>query len=238
MVHTFVLRTEQWLSALPAPAKDIAFLTLFFAPSAAFLAACIVYGCRRSARRGSKCWFLLFSCGCSLLLCAFAVLSLGSGAVRHIAFSLAALALGMAEYAVLCLIGRERAPEKRGKRRKKKTPSPEEFFEEEAPLPPPVSGSAADNAAPMPRLVRCFGSAPEQDAAPSRPLKDVRLDYVLSVAERLKELPLGAGDRLEAEKMGGLLQIYKNKGELSPAEYRALNDVLAALLKMMAKYGV
>ena len=58
------------------------------------------------------------------------------------------------------------------------------------------------------------------------------------VAERLKELPLGAGDRLEAEKMSELLNIYHGKGDLAPAESQTLNDILAALLKMMAKYDV
>ena len=42
----------------------------------------------------------------------------------------------------------------------------------------------------------------------------------------------------EAEKMEELLRIYRDKGTLTPAEGETLNDILAALLKMMAKYDV
>ena len=38
--------------------------------------------------------------------------------------------------------------------------------------------------------------------------------------------------------MSELLQIYRNKGKLSAKECETLNDMLAALLKMMAKYDV
>ena len=68
--------------------------------------------------------------------------------------------------------------------------------------------------------------------------KDVRLGHVSAALERLLSLPLGAGDRLEAQKMSDLLAVYRAKGELSGREADALNDVLAAVLKMMAKYDV
>ena len=68
--------------------------------------------------------------------------------------------------------------------------------------------------------------------------KDVRLEHIFSVLERLKEMPLGAGDRLEAQKMEEMLRVYRAKTELSAAEADALNDILASLLKMMAKYDL
>ena len=66
--------------------------------------------------------------------------------------------------------------------------------------------------------------------------KDVRLGHIFSTLERLRDLPLSAGDRLEAQKTEELLTVYRAKGTLTSAEAETLNDILAALLKMMAKY--
>ncbi|PWM52541.1 MAG: hypothetical protein DBX39_00140, partial [Bacillota bacterium] len=98
----------------------------------------------------------------------------------------------------------------------------------------PALASALPQTDPVPRMVRCFersdpGIVVEQD---------VRLGHIFSVLDRLKNLPLGAGDRLEAQKYEDLLSVYRNKGNLSSAEAQTLNDILASLLKMMAKYGV
>ena len=47
---------------------------------------------------------------------------------------------------------------------------------------------------------------------------------------------LSPGDRLEAEKAQQLLTAYRAKRTLCAKEAETLNDILAALLKMMAKY--
>ena len=83
----------------------------------------------------------------------------------------------------------------------------------------------------LPRKVRCFAQGGRVVVG-----EDVRLGHAFSVLERLLSLPLGAGDRLEAQKAEDLLSVYRGKGELSAEEARALNDVLASLLKMLAKY--
>ena len=57
-----------------------------------------------------------------------------------------------------------------------------------------------------------------------------------SVLEKLRSLPLSAGDRLESEKYFDLLTVYRTKGNLCAEEARSLNDILASLLKMLAKY--
>ncbi len=224
-------RAAAWLAALPALAKDVAFLAGIAAPVAAFFVALIVYGCKKSCRTRSKRWFLYLSAIGSLLTAAFARFAFAAPAPSVWACAVA-FALELALYGALCLY-RGRAPKEKKRKKKRRPALPEEFFEEET---SPSAASAAE-ALPSPegegkpRLVRCFAGAQEP-----RPLRDVRLDYVLSVAERLRSLPLGAGDRLEAEKMSDLLQIYQNKGALSREECAALNDILAALLKMMAKY--
>ena len=63
-------------------------------------------------------------------------------------------------------------------------------------------------------------------------------DSIFSVVERLKGVSLGAGDRLEVQKYEDLLTVYKSKNALSSEEAQTLNDILASLLKMMAKYDL
>ena len=228
--------------AAPSPAKDAAYLFLFFAPFAAFFAAFFVYLFKKGLRVRSKSWFLYLAGAFSFASSAFSVFAFGAAAVYGAAASLLQFALCVALYGVLALLCRDKKP----KARKRRKAVPEAYFTDDEEPPLPAS-------AEKPRIVRCFsGGAAESGgekspprafrsfgpAAPARPAKDVRLDYVLSVAERLKELPLGAGDRLEAEKMSELLNIYHGKGDLAPAESQTLNDILAALLKMMAKYDV
>ncbi len=235
MVGSILLRAAEFFSALPGFVKDTVFLALVFAPYAAFAAAAAVCACKRSLRARSKSWFLYLCCACCALSVWFAVFSLGDAAVVGAASAFAAFALSLGLYGALCLFGRQKGAKK--PKRKKRAPLPEEFLEEE---PAPQTVRPEQGAGGRPQFVRCFGSSPGESEreAPPRPLKDVRLDYVLSVAERLREMPLGAGDRLETEKMSELLQIYRNKGELSAKECETLNDMLAALLKMMAKYDV
>ena len=90
------------------------------------------------------------------------------------------------------------------------------------PPPPPAEG--------MPAKVLCCEERETEGE------KDVRLGHIIGVMERLKQLPLSPGDRLEAEKAQQLLTAYRAKRTLCAKEAETLNDILAALLKMMAKY--
>lgn len=90
------------------------------------------------------------------------------------------------------------------------------------PPPPPAEG--------MPAKVLCC------EERETEVEKDVRLGHIFGVLERLKQLPLSPGDRLEAEKAQQLLMAYRAKRTLCAKEAETLNDILAALLKMMAKY--
>lgn len=108
------------------------------------------------------------------------------------------------------------------------------------PAPPAGEGQAAFHA-PPPLQPAPPAAAPPQPDPPAREgsvvvERDVRLGHIFSALERLRDLPLSAGDRLEAQKTEELLTVYRAKGALSAAEAETLNDILAALLKMMAKY--
>ena len=85
----------------------------------------------------------------------------------------------------------------------------------------------------MPAKVLCCEEREERETEVE---KDVRLGHIFGVLERLKQLPLSPGDRLEAEKAQQLLTAYRAKRTLCAKEAETLNDILAALLKMMAKY--
>ena len=101
----------------------------------------------------------------------------------------------------------------------------------------PVSPTEA-RARPLPAAAMPPPPAPPQPAREGSVVveRDVRLGHIFSALERLRDLPLSAGDRLEAQKTEELLTVYRAKGALSAAEADTLNDILAALLKMMAKY--
>ena len=116
--------------------------------------------------------------------------------------------------------------EKRSKKEKRK-PRAEEFFDLQG------EGPSLSEQPNKPAMVRCYA---EEDRVSVE--KDVRLGHIFSVLERLKDLPLGAGDRLETEKFREMLEVYRAKGDLTAKEAETLNDILASLLKMMAKYDV
>ena len=66
----------------------------------------------------------------------------------------------------------------------------------------------------------------------------VRLDHALSIADKLLLKTLGRGDRQELEKIKTSLTVLKVKGELTPQDGEALNEMFNALLKLMAKYDL
>ena len=68
--------------------------------------------------------------------------------------------------------------------------------------------------------------------------KDVHIDHIYKTLESLRRQKLTTGDRLECKKIEEILRLYNMKKELTVVETSLLNDILASLLKMMAKYTV
>lgn len=66
----------------------------------------------------------------------------------------------------------------------------------------------------------------------------VQLRYTQILLGKLRSAPLSVAERLQAEEMGKLLNLYKGKENWTVREVNGLNDVCAALLKLSAKYAV
>lgn len=65
--------------------------------------------------------------------------------------------------------------------------------------------------------------------------EDMRLEHALSLLEQLKGCSLSASDRLEADALGSTLESCKGRA-LGEEEERRINDCLATILKLTAKY--
>ena len=201
---------------------DASALILLAFPLAAFVVFALL--CRfRTAPRGA---YLALSSACAALFAALFPAA-GEPAEPALCVALAAWAVYALLFCVLLFIRRrKRRPERR------KGPSRAGEEEEEERTEGQEGTSRLSAPVPeLPRKVRCFAQGGRVVVG-----EDVRLGHAFSVLERLLSLPLGAGDRLEAQKAEDLLSVYRGKGELSAEEARALNDVLASLLKMLAKY--
>lgn len=201
---------------------DASALILLAFPLAAFVVFALL--CRfRTAPRGA---YLALSSACAALFAALFPAA-GEPAVPALCVALAAWAVYALLFCVLLFI-------RRRKRRPERRKGPSRAGEEEEEVRTEGQEGTPCLSAPVPELprkVRCFAQGGRVVVG-----EDVRLGHAFSVLERLLSLPLGAGDRLEAQKAEDLLSVYRGKGELSAEEARALNDVLASLLKMLAKY--
>ena len=85
----------------------------------------------------------------------------------------------------------------------------------------------------MPPKVCCFGGE-EEGGATAREC-GMSFSYADSLLEKLRAKNLNAGDRLEAEEILRRLDCYRNK-PLNEEERESLNDCLASVLKLTAKY--
>lgn len=201
---------------------DASALILLAFPLAAFVVFALL--CRfRTAPRGA---YLALSSACAALFAALFPAA-GEPAEPALCVALAAWAVYALLFCVLLFI-------RRRKRRPERRKGPSRAGEEEEEVRTEGQEGTPRLSAPVPeppRKVRCFAQGGRVVVG-----EDVRLGHAFSVLERLLSLPLGAGDRLEAQKAEDLLSVYRGKGELSAEEARALNDVLASLLKMLAKY--
>ena len=84
----------------------------------------------------------------------------------------------------------------------------------------------------MPPKECCFE---KDDEGMTAEASGMSLDYANSLLNRLHESKLSAGDRLEVQELSARLDFYRGKA-LYEDERSALNDCLAAILKLTAKY--
>lgn len=212
---------------------DISALSLLLLPSVVFLIWFILCVSCRGVRARSKTAYLFVSDISIFLFCALALFA-RQELTAVIGVALVFRAAYFPFYGILCLFRPKQEIAENSKKKEQRKKKKQKDVVSMPQAAAPALASALPQTDPVPRMVRCFersdpGIVVEQD---------VRLGHIFSVLERLKNLPLGAGDRLEAQKYEDLLSVYRNKGNLSSAEAQTLNDILASLLKMMAKYGV
>lgn len=198
-------------------------LALLALPALAFLAAFVLTLCVRRVRVRPHTWLLFLSDFCC---CAFAALALAGGALSVLQAVCAAL-FAKALYLIFCgvLYLPAKAAALHAKRRAKCKAAFASSVREGQPLPAPAAPVSS-----LPPKVRCFSEGGV------RIDRDVRLDHIGQVLGRLRAAPLTAGDRLEAQAAEELVTVYSGKGALQPEEAASLNDVMASLLKMMARY--
>ena len=140
--------------------------------------------------------------------------------------SFAYLALEAAVTAVCALFFLIPVPEReRGNRHQSRAERIYQKFHEELTEKPYIPRSA------MPPKVCCF----EEDADATVTESGMSLDYADSLLEKLGAKDLSAGDRLEAEELSRRLSLYREK-PLNASERNSLNDCLASILKLTAKY--
>ena len=76
---------------------------------------------------------------------------------------------------------------------------------------------------------------PVQEETIGREECDLRLSHTLDLLEQLKKSELSASDRLEADALSRTVEAFRDR-ELTTSEMRSLNDCLATVLKLTAKY--
>lgn len=66
----------------------------------------------------------------------------------------------------------------------------------------------------------------------------VNLGYARKLLSAVKEKPLSAGERLQAEDIGKSFGLYVEKSRWSATDLRAVNEAFSVLMKLCAKYSV
>lgn len=84
-----------------------------------------------------------------------------------------------------------------------------------------------------PEKIVCF---PQEEYRLSE--RDINLNHVIGLAEKLKRAKLSVGDRLEADNIYRTLLDYRAQNALTAEELSSLNGYLATLLKLAAKYAL
>lgn len=91
----------------------------------------------------------------------------------------------------------------------------------------------AEHAEPHPPKVCCFEEPPAERVSPEE--SGMRLSHADSLLAKLRTVKLSAGDRLEADSLMRTLDAYRGRA-LTSEELRSLNDCLATVLRLTAKY--
>ncbi len=125
-----------------------------------------------------------------------------------------------AAFYALCSLFLLLPPAKKKKRESREERIYRKFRVETEPAPPPDS---------LPPKICCY----EEPATAEE--SGMRLAYALSLIAKLKGCKLTPADRLELEALGHALDGCRGK-LLAPGELSGLNDTLAAVLKLTAKY--
>lgn len=99
----------------------------------------------------------------------------------------------------------------------------------------PLKAEPAAPANAKPPKVVCYEQAPEAPATATPADRGMSLGYVSGLISRLKSEQLSPTDRLETEVLERTVEGYKNR-ELTEEETGVLNDCLATVLKLTAKY--
>ena len=109
-------------------------------------------------------------------------------------------------------------------------------------IPFPRRANGAERAEEMYRKFHAELEVPAEDSAAEDAAESgesgedaVRLGHALSLLEKLKRCNLSASDRLEADALGNTLENCKGR-PLGEEEVRRINDCLATILKLTAKY--
>lgn len=141
---------------------------------------------------------------------------------RSALFCLGLSVTASALFALLFLIPRPR----RGKKKENRAEQIYRKFREELSEP-------ADRAESQPPKVCCFEEPPAERVSPEE--SGMRLSHADSLLAKLRTVKLSAGDRLEADSLARTLDAYRGRS-LTSEELRALNDCLATVLRLTAKY--
>lgn len=211
----------RWLEETAAACGDGVLLALLAAPPLLFLLAFVL---RLGIPRLRALPLRPLQAAADVCLLLYLCLCLLHPQLRPRLYAAAALIL-LEKLALCALLTLLRLPGRKKRRSPRPAAPPLQAEPAASPLqppPPPAEG--------MPAKVLCC------EERETEVEKDVRLGHIFGVLERLKQLPLSPGDRLEAEKAQQLLTAYRAKRTLCAKEAETLNDILAALLKMMAKY--
>ncbi|MGN1234707.1 MAG: hypothetical protein ACI4U2_01840 [Christensenellaceae bacterium] len=177
-----------------------------------------------------------------------------------VGFAIFAAVYGLADGAIAtallvaeCVLGYRLIPDRKAKIRAAR--------KEEVPIGGAVPGDAAGDRPMRPSPVPPVPPAPpvspvspvppaspvaSETAMPFHPVMEIAthsieetnlcLDHAFDVAARLKACPLTGSDRLETDNVELTLRMFRAKGILTDREMRSLNDSLALLLKLSAKY--
>lgn len=146
---------------------------------------------------------------------------------KSVPLSLVYLGMLVAFTAVLSLLFFIPAPKRKGKSKMREERLFEKFHEE-------LSEKSYRKNVSMPPKVCCFEREENGGAATAKEY-GVSLSYADTLLKKLRSKKLKAGDRLETEELLRRLDCYREK-PLDDGERSSLNDCLASILKLTAKY--